>query len=525
VLLACTLAALVPGAARARQDALLTGTPANGAFPSVLVGSWTSNGYVSSTDFVDPATGAYAPTSGSIDKLTFAADGSFHHSNLDQSSLYSCTISLFWDAKGSATASTGTLLLTPSWSTETGRDSCNASPSHNYVKAHSLEPQTYYWRVDSYQRGVKLCLLHTAAKAKANCYWRDGSAPVQATTVQTGSGTATWSSVASGTTDDLFGVGCTAATCVAVGDYLHDTVGQPLVHDTVLDSSTDGGATWSTHVEHPTPSVYLRGAGCSGDTCVLVGYDLNHHGLLMTTAHGGARRSTPTSAGFIELHGASCVTATFCVAVGERDDGFDAYGVVLTSSDGGATWITSYRVGTRRLQAVSCASTTFCLAVGEQGALVTTTDGGASWMSRQLSTGDWLYGVSCPSASLCIAVGGLTDSTILTTTDGGAHWASYSSGFDQLLSEEGPVEAALLSCVSASGCSSGTLRAVSCTSTSFCAAVGDQGTILTTGDGGARWTSQVATGGSSTKQLLAVSCASADDCVAVGQSGVALHMG
>jgi hypothetical protein len=86
------------------------------------------------------------------------------------------------------------------------------------------------------------------------------------------------------------------------------------------------------------------------------------------------------------------------------------------------------------------------------------------------------------------------------------------------------LKAVTLDCVTGSTCSGEVLRGVSCPSTRFCAAVGDQGTLLTTAIGGTTWTSQVAAGGSSTKQLTGVSCLRPTDCVAVGQGGTLLRM-
>lgn len=507
-----------------------TGAP-NGTFPAELVGSWTSNGYVSSTDFVDAATGTYAPASGTIDRFTFSASGQFRHSNLAQSSLYNCTTSLFWDAKGSTTVDNSLLVLTPDWSTETAKDTCNASPSHNYVKAHSLKPQSYYWKLDEYQRGLKLCLLHRATGAKPNCYWRDGKLPTQPTVVDNGAGGAGWASVASGTKDDLYGAGCTPnGDCLAVGEELHDSLAQPEIHDTVIDGSTDGGATWHAQIAHPAKDLYLHAATCSADNCMAVGYQsyaldggVYTLGAVLSTANGGTLWTTPGADGFIELNGASCATATSCVAVGYQELDFNARGIVMNSRDGGANW-TVQTVGSRRLRAVSCARNGVCVAVGEKGAIVTSTDDGTTWQGRVLRSGVWLNGVSCPSAGLCVAVGGLTDGLVLKSTDGGTSWSSYSSGFDDLLSEEGPANAEILQCAAGGGCADGALRGISCPSTRFCVAVGDQGTILTTADGATTWTSQVASGGSSTKQLTGVSCVSRTDCVAVGQGGIVLRM-
>ncbi len=79
--------------------------------------------------------------------------------------------------------------------------------------------------------------------------------------------------------------------------------------------------------------------------------------------------------------------------------------------------------------------------------------------------------------------------TVLTSTDGGAGRTIRSTGARLRL------------------------NAVSCTSASFCLAVGDKGAVVTTTDGG-----------SSGKSLTGVSCSGIDRCAAVGQGGVILSM-
>ncbi len=67
-----------------------------------------------------------------------------------------------------------------------------------------------------------------------------------------------------------------------------------------------------------------------------------------------------------------------------------------------------------------------------------------------------------------------------------------------------------------------TLQSVSCPTDSFCVAVGQGGTILTTSDGGSTWTPQT----SPTAQTLSgVSCASQTTCAAVGYSGTLIVTG
>lgn len=81
------------------------GTPANtprSAVPAELVGSWYE-GSVSTINYYDPATGAWAPPSGSGFSYTFRADGTYTHSGLIQVSTYGCTSSLFGYYTGTVT--------------------------------------------------------------------------------------------------------------------------------------------------------------------------------------------------------------------------------------------------------------------------------------------------------------------------------------------------------------------------------------------------------------------------------------
>lgn len=78
-----------------------TNTPRS-AVPAELVGSWYE-GSVSSINYYDPTTGAWAPPSGSGFTYTFHADGAYEHSGLIQVSSYGCTSSLFGYYTGTVT--------------------------------------------------------------------------------------------------------------------------------------------------------------------------------------------------------------------------------------------------------------------------------------------------------------------------------------------------------------------------------------------------------------------------------------
>lgn len=134
----------------------------------------------------------------------------------------------------------------------------------------------------------------------------------------------------------------------------------------------------------------------------------------------------PTGPPDAALTSVSCVSATFCMAVGSTDNGLDGAQQPLgleTSAErwDGSTWtvIPTPAAGPNpALEAVACASATFCVAVGEtagQGfyvrnarALVEAWNG-VSWAIQPTPAGSvpgsGLSGVSCVSSSFCIAVG------------------------------------------------------------------------------------------------------------------------
>lgn len=170
-------------------------------------------------------------------------------------------------------------------------------------------------------------------------------------------GTATgWTPVTSGAVNEfdyLRSVSCTGAgLCVAVGD------------GGLIVTSADGGATWIRRSATSEVGPNLRGVSCPGaGLCVAVG------GGLQTSTDGGASW-TPHVPGLDNildgnpLSSVSCPGAAACVAVGES-------GTILSSADGGLTWTGRLALGGEPLAAlasVSCAGASACVAVGSAGA-------------------------------------------------------------------------------------------------------------------------------------------------------------
>jgi photosystem II stability/assembly factor-like uncharacterized protein len=208
--------------------------------------------------------------------------------------------------------------------------------------------------------------------------------------------------------------------------------------------------------------------------------------------------SIPTPGGATQGIGAfdsvTCPSASLCVAVG-GDSSLSA--VVASSNDNGNSWNTStVPAGTPEMKSVSCSSASECVAVGS-GVAITSSDGGATWSAHSIPTDNTgLLSVSCPSGSeTCVAVGvipndgGPLNGVIVTSNDGGATWSAPTTKF--------PL---------------GAIGGVSCSSSTFCVAVGAQ--ILVTDDGGESWTQQFVNGAIGV--LRTVSCGSSTTCVAIG---------
>ena len=144
-------------------------------------------------------------------------------------------------------------------------------------------------------------------------------------------------------------------------------------------------------------------------------------GLVVTPAPAGAVVNTGTvipspSPSWAEnpLNSVSCVTSTWCVAVGYQKPNGSPQNLVLMYD--GTSWTESAAPNVDAswdaMFSVSCVSTTFCVAVGSSGTDAVThviSWDGASWTtveSPNVSGVDsYLGGVSCLSTAYCVAVG------------------------------------------------------------------------------------------------------------------------
>jgi glucose/arabinose dehydrogenase len=257
----------------------------------------------------------------------------------------------------------------------------------------------------------------------------------------------------------------------------------------------------------------LNGISCVSATfCKAVGT-----GGMILTWEGTAwnKDNSSTTSQLTDIH---CLSAEQCKAVG-------AGGVILTWD--GRTWNADISGIMTTLNGVYCASTTLCKAIGNSG-VIGSWDG-TSWSIDSSSTTAQLMDVSCPSPAWCKAVGA---GGVIRSWDG-TSWSGDSSGTTNTLNDVYCPAVTLCKAVGAGGViltwdganwsaeSSGVtqaLNSVYCFSISLCQVVGNNGRILAR-DGGVSWSSQSS---GTSNQLLGVHCPTATVCKATGADGI-LH--
>jgi hypothetical protein len=324
------------------------------------------------------------------------------------------------------------------------------------------------------------------------------------------------------TSSQLLGVSCALATaCVAVGNYT-TTSGDELPLGESLS-----GSLWT--LKRPPPPTgadvaTLNAVACkTASSCIAVGtYSADAPNQALAETVSGASWSidkVPNNTGALgsELLGVSCLSSTSCTAVGDYIDSSNFDGN-LAEALSGTTWSLQKSpspagVNESNLLSVSCTSSEACSAVGEYstGHEVAMAErwNGEKWQLQDAAPGGGtasdLAGVFCVSSIVCRAVGVVGDHSLAEQWNG-TRWSTETT--------------------TNPGTDSNNLVSISCpsSSTTFCGAVGlsaDSGSDqvpLAESWNGASWRSQVTPliYGGGDNELRAVSCSSSTSCTAVG---------
>ncbi len=224
-----------------------------------------------------------------------------------------------------------------------------------------------------------------------------------------------------------------------------------------------------------------------------------------------------------DLYGVSCVSSSFCVAVGAKATGIVDQTLIEQWNGSGWSLLTSPDTDpdqANQLLAVSCTSVTSCVAVGSAVSVAGSTDtlveswNGISWSvvdSPDAGTGGLseLNGVSCLAPTSCTAVGdyftGSVSQTLVESWNG-ATWSIVPSP---------DVAAGVTSVLTSDSCSSPT----ACTAVGYSAAGSSYQTLVEEWNG-TFWYLMASpdTAPSDFDLLQSVSCGSPTSCVAVGSS-------
>jgi hypothetical protein len=264
--------------------------------------------------------------------------------------------------------------------------------------------------------------------------WKVSPSPIPGDGVQDGAGD-----------DALYGVSCiSTSSCVAVGQYYEATLTSGLL-ETLVESWN--GTTWSI-IPSPSPGTVnnLDGVSCvSSTSCKAVGAFITVNGTeggTLIESWNGTNWSitpSPSEGDGDSLIGVSCVSSKSC-----ETDGWYTGGTLVESWNGTNWTITpSPNRGANQnfLTGISCVSASWCIAVGNNGTTYASHTlieswNGTNWKitpsPNQSNSWNDLNGVSCVSEKWCEAVGAYgsesTDASKTLVEDwNGTSWTAQSS--------------------------------------------------------------------------------------------------
>lgn len=311
----------------------------------------------------------------------------------------------------------------------------------------------------------------------------------------------------------LYGASCTSRTaCTAVGVI---TTSNGKYARTLAERWN--GSKWAVQ-STPTPlsgglvGGLLGGVACTSPTaCVAAGYSYSKARLALLGESWNGRKwitqpsATPVPGGVAS--GISCTWRNDCTASGLRSGGG-----TLAEHWNGRKWSAEATQRRGVLAGVSCPASKNCTAVGEviTGKALAEHWNGKAWSlqsARSPAQTDQLSSVSCHPARDCMAVGSAGSSTAAAPL--AEQWTGSAWG---LLTAVDPVPG-----------DTAEFTSVSCQSATNCTAVGDAMNAASTTDAtlaehwdGTAWTVETSPSPGKFSALTSVSCTSATFCVAVG---------
>jgi len=275
--------------------------------------------------------------------------------------------------------------------------------------------------------------------------------------------------------------------------FISPTQGWTVGADGTILTTTNGGSTWS-ELTSGTGSSYLESVFFISST---QGWAVGDSGVVLKTNNGGSSWSKQITDTNSALSSVFFTSSTQGWAVGSSFP--VGSGRLLHTTDGGTTWLVQTTTSTDDFTSVYFVSPTQGWIAGGSGTILVTTNGGSTWNSQTTGTTSGLNSIYFVNSTHGWAVG--SNGTIISTTDGGNTWNSQSSGNTNY------------NITSVNFISVLNGWAVVNYSAGF-------GVILTTVNGGSNWTVQLA---GTTAGLNSIYFTSATEGWAVGINGTILH--
>ncbi|MEW6553995.1 MAG: YCF48-related protein [Actinomycetota bacterium] len=241
--------------------------------------------------------------------------------------------------------------------------------------------------------------LQEVCAADKNVAWAVGGYGTIVKTVNAGS---TWSKQTSGTTNLLMSVSAANASVAwAVGN------------NGMILKTTNGGSTWK---KQTSGIAYILNCVCAVDanTAWAVGGDYNAtdgytHRVILKTTNGGSTWAIQDSI--------NAPASSICAIDASTAWLVGGSGTVFKTSDGGASWISQSAGTYDAFSDVAAADAGNAWVVGDLGVIYRTADGGATWTRQKSGFPFGLFSVDAADKNLVWAVG--HNGTILHTVNGG----------------------------------------------------------------------------------------------------------
>ncbi len=214
-------------------------------------------------------------------------------------------------------------------------------------------------------------------------------------------------------------------------------------------------------------------------------------GTILHTTDGGANWVRQTSNTSNDLYGVDFINSSTGWAVGSGP-------TILYTSTGGSAWGTQSAATSKNLLNVVFIDASRGWATGVTGAIVGTTNGGVTWTEELTGEWAWLWGVTAVSTNCAWAFGGDWFQNIAPIFYyNGSSWRKQ---FDVTQTRDG--------------------NSIAAVNSSVVWAVGGDGVIYFTSNGGSSWSRQTS---GTTEMLRCIEAKSVNSCWAVGSGGMILH--